>query len=386
MAQPKILVTGATGKTGGAVVEQLLTLGLPVKAVVRSRDARSERLERMGAETVVADLYDPDQLVVAMKGTTRAFYLPPFQPFMIQSATAFAAAARISRLEVIVGLGQWLASPVHPSILTRQHWLVDELFSNLPGIGFVRVNPGYYADNYLRLIDFASLLGTFPILTGHSRNAPPANEDIARVAAAVLANPGPHIGKRYRPTGPALLSAYEMAEIIQKVIGHRVRPVEMPFWMLTKAARQQGVDPFSLSSLRYYVQDHKDGAFEFGAPNDDVLRVTGRPAEDFATTVQRYAALPFAQRTFTNRLRAMVKFALVPFIPGYNLDRLERQQSFPATHAPRMAMDNQRWKAERRPPALQEPPLRRMATEDPGSVNLALAPHGLHQTASGETA
>ena len=40
MSQPKILVTGATGKTGGAVVAQLLEKGYPVRAIVRSQDKR----------------------------------------------------------------------------------------------------------------------------------------------------------------------------------------------------------------------------------------------------------------------------------------------------------------------------------------------------------
>lgn len=50
MAQPKILVTGATGKTGAAIVADLLRREVPVRAVVRTRDARSERLQRAGAE------------------------------------------------------------------------------------------------------------------------------------------------------------------------------------------------------------------------------------------------------------------------------------------------------------------------------------------------
>ena len=41
MKQPKILVTGATGKTGRAVVDELLAKGVSVRAVVHSKDARS---------------------------------------------------------------------------------------------------------------------------------------------------------------------------------------------------------------------------------------------------------------------------------------------------------------------------------------------------------
>lgn len=130
MEQPRILVTGATGKTGRAVVDELLAKGVPVRALVHSKDARSAALERKGAETVVADMFDPDQLLAAMRGTQRAYYLPFYLPYMIQSATAFAVAARDAKLEAVVSLGQWLASPMHPSLGTRQTWLADQVFSH----------------------------------------------------------------------------------------------------------------------------------------------------------------------------------------------------------------------------------------------------------------
>ena len=52
---PKIAVTGASGKTGGAVVTQLLAKKWPVRAIVRTRDSRSAKLEKLGAEVVVAE-------------------------------------------------------------------------------------------------------------------------------------------------------------------------------------------------------------------------------------------------------------------------------------------------------------------------------------------
>lgn len=344
MIRPTILVTGATGKTGSALVRELRKGDWPVRAVVHGTDARSERLRQMGAEVVIADLFDPDQIRQAMRGTKRAYYCPPFHPNMIQSAAAFAAAAGDSSLEAIVGLSQWLASPNHPSLHTRQLWLVERMLANLPGISHINLNPGYFADNYLRLIDFASLLGIFPILTGESRNAPPANEDIARVAAALLENPEPYAGKSYRPTGPKLLSAYEMVDILRKVLGHRVLGLRMPFWMFVRAARLQGVSAFELLGFRDYIADHQQGAFEFGAPTHVIEDLTGRPAEDFETTARRYAALPFARKTFANRLRAFVNFNRVPFSRGYDLDRFAIDQFHPVPPNPQFAMKNNRWK------------------------------------------
>jgi NAD(P)H dehydrogenase (quinone) len=160
--KPKILVTGATGKTGGAVVTELLAKGWPVRAAVRVRDARSDRLQRRGAEIVVVDIFDPNQLMDAMRGVQRAYYCPPYHPFVIQSASAFAVAARETGLEQIVGLSQWLAGPNHPALMTRQQWLIDRMFAALPNIAHTAVTPGFFADSpFLEMMPMAAHLGIF---------------------------------------------------------------------------------------------------------------------------------------------------------------------------------------------------------------------------------
>ena len=338
MKLPKILVTGATGKTGAAVVAQLREKNWPVRAIVRSRDARSKRLDQLGVETVVADLFDPEQLLQAMQGTQRAYYCTFWDPYMIQSVVAFAVAAKAAKLEAVVSMGQWLASPAHPSLATRQAWLADQLFSLPSGVAHVRVNPGYFADNYLRVISYASHLGIFPTITGDGRDAPPSNEDIARVAVAALINPKKHEGKQYRPTGPELLSANEMVQILSRVLRRKVRRVDLPWWMFLRAARMQGAPAFQMSGLRHYIKDHKQGAFELSAPTNDVWEVTGQPPESFETTARRYAAQPRAKQTFNNWLRTVIDFVRNPVSPGYNLDRLNRELGCPMPPTPRLAM------------------------------------------------
>src|SRR6266700_3332451 len=149
MTKPKILVTGPTGKTGAVVVSELLKAGYPVRAMVHREDGRSARLRAQGAEIAVADMSDVERVADALKGIQRAYYCPPLDPYMVQGAVAFAIAAKEARLEHIVGLTQWLASPSHPSLMTRQHWLIDKLFSMTPGVAHTIVNPGFFADDYL---------------------------------------------------------------------------------------------------------------------------------------------------------------------------------------------------------------------------------------------
>src|SRR6201997_668242 len=214
MIKPRIIVTGATGKTGSVVVSGLLKAGYPVRALVHQEDGRSARLKAQGAEIAVADMSDVERVADALKDVQRAYYCPPFDPYMIQGAAAFVVAAREARLEHIVGLTQWLASPSHPSLMTRQHWLAGRGFSLTPDVGHTIVNPGFFADDYMVMMRSAANLGVFPWVFGDSRNAPPSNEDIARVAVAALIDPKRHAGRRYRPTGPELLGAEDMGRAI----------------------------------------------------------------------------------------------------------------------------------------------------------------------------
>ena len=62
MSKPRIIVTGATGKTGSVVVGELLKAGYPVRALVHKEDDRSARLKAQGAEFAVADMSDVERV------------------------------------------------------------------------------------------------------------------------------------------------------------------------------------------------------------------------------------------------------------------------------------------------------------------------------------
>ena len=77
MSQGTVLVTGATGDTGGGTVEQLLARGRHVRALAHRKDARSNRLQELGAEVVFGDFLDLDAIRVAVQGVQRAYFCYP---------------------------------------------------------------------------------------------------------------------------------------------------------------------------------------------------------------------------------------------------------------------------------------------------------------------
>src|SRR5262245_873209 len=86
MLKPRILVTGATGKTGSVVAAELLHAGYRVRALVHRQDARSAQLRAKGAEIAVGDMSDAEHVAEALDDVQRAYYCPPFGPDMIQGA------------------------------------------------------------------------------------------------------------------------------------------------------------------------------------------------------------------------------------------------------------------------------------------------------------
>lgn len=346
----RILVTGATGKVGGAVATQLLHRGVTTRAMVHRDDARSARLRGMGAEIVVADMFDIQQVSAAMKGVDRLYFNPPYHPHALDSAVTFAVAARRSGVEAVVALGQWLASPEHPSLMTRQAWLTDKLFELLPDTAHVAVDPGYFADNYLQLMPMAAQLGVLPTPTGTGRNAPPSNEDIARVAVGALLDPHRHDGRAYRPTGPKLLSGTEIADAIGEALGRRVRHIDIPPWMFLRAirvnAKRLGVDQFFESSLRYYLPEYPLDTFAVGGPTTHVRDVGGIEPEDFLTIARRYAAVPETRRTAGNFVRQVWNFMLTGFVPMHRLDKFDRLQQHPQPVHPRLSGQSAVWRNE----------------------------------------
>ena len=347
MTPPMTCVTAASGKTGRAVVRELRSRGLPVRALVRVRDARSEALERLGAEVVETDLFDGDRMTSALRGAHRAYFCPPIDPHAGKTLEAFVHGAEVNRLEAVAAMTQWLASPNHPTRMTRDMWDVERRLPALKGMAVTILNPGFFADNYLRVsIGMAAQLGLYANFVGDSRNAPPSNDDMARVAAGVMAEPQRFAGRRLRITGPELIGVTEITATLSKVLGRKVRRLDAPEWLLNKVAAYRGEPRYDMSVFHHYLEDHRQGAFEYGAPTDVVREVTGQPAESFEATVRSYAARPEAQSGGAAFRGALAEFMLAPLWRGYDHGRLELSLGLSKPARPLYAMQDPDWKAD----------------------------------------
>ena len=359
--KPPILVTGATGKTGMPTVQELCHNGWPVRAVVHKADARSMKLKQMGAEVVIADMYDSAQMLAVMQGVRRASFLPPVQPYMIHAAQVFAVAAHEAGVEHVTQLSQWLPHPSHPSLHTRQLWLTEQVLAMIPHATFTLINPGIFADPILQMLPSAVNMGVLPNLFGGLRTPSPSNEDIGRCVAAALMYPEKHAGKRYRPTSPEALNMPEMAEIIGRVIGRKVEVRNLPANMFLKAGRVAGAGEFEITNVRHYIEESDLHVFDTHGPTRDVFDLTGQEAETFEVIVRRYAAMPFAQRTLSNKMKAITDFVKILITPALNTKRHDAAMEYPVPPNPKLAGHSVIW--------------RQQHETNSGAFNLAPQPH-----------
>jgi NAD(P)H dehydrogenase (quinone) len=344
MMKPKILVTGATGKTGAATAFQLLQKNFPVRALVHRADNRSETLRAAGAEIFVGSMEDMHDLRSALHGVQRAYFCPPLTPGTLRRATFFAAAAQEAGLEVVVALSQWLTDPLHPAVHSREKWLSSKVFEWMPGVDVVNVNPGYFAENYLIALEPIAHFGVMAMPLGDGLNAPPSNEDIARVIVGALTNPAPHIGKSYRPTGPKLLSPEEIATTIGKVLGRRAKYHNAPMKLFLKAAKSLGIPAFLIEELYWFLQDYQRNSFGIGAPTNAVLEVGGSEPEEFERIVRRYVArTTFSERTAGSMARAILNLTKALLTSAPNPAEIAQQLEIPTVKHAVLAADSAKW-------------------------------------------
>jgi uncharacterized protein YbjT (DUF2867 family) len=215
-AEDVILVTGATGNTGSAVLQQLASHGAVVRAMVRSTK-NTARLPNTSATVVVGDFDDPRSVAAALEGVTKAYLVTPSSPDAEAQQVQFAELAAAAGVRRLVKLSQFAAAEASPVRFLRYHATVERRIGEL-GIGFTFLRPNLYFQGLLAFQPMIAAEGHFVAPIGDARVSAVDVRDIAAVAAIALSEDG-HDGKTYTITGPAAVTHTEMASALSKAIG-----------------------------------------------------------------------------------------------------------------------------------------------------------------------
>src|SRR5260370_38990575 len=123
MSRRTFLGPGATGDTGGATVEQMLTRGHHVRALAHRQDDRAKRLQGLGAEVVFGDFLNLDNVRAALRGVAGAYFCYPIRSGIIQATASFAQAAKEADFECVVNMSQISALEDAKSHAAQGHWV-----------------------------------------------------------------------------------------------------------------------------------------------------------------------------------------------------------------------------------------------------------------------
>ncbi|MEU2361295.1 NmrA family NAD(P)-binding protein [Streptomyces noursei] len=246
-----VLVTGATGRQGGATARALLAAGVPVRALVRDAATdRAKTVEAFGAELITGDLHDRDSVIRAAEGARAVFsvQMPGITAEGFDFEGEVAQGVNLIEGAKAAGVRQF----VHTSVTgAGQHtdtpgWAEGRWASMEPALGaktaiqdrvraagfphWTLLKPGFFMENFLPSMAFlfprGIAGGLVSVLNPETRLSLVAVDDIGRAAAAALTAPE-RFGRVELELASDYLSMTEIAEVLSRALGTQLSAPDM---------------------------------------------------------------------------------------------------------------------------------------------------------------
>ncbi len=278
-----ILVTTA-GKVGSETARLLRERDVPVRVLVRDpAKATARALAEAGAEIATGDLGVPASIDEAMSGVSGVVLVSPAVP--AQELNVVASAARAGAGHVVKATSKAPAD----SPIARRRWQAEiEAGLAASGIPHTLLRSNAYMQNVLALAPAIATTSSFGSSAGQGRSGLVDARDVAAVAAEIITSPAAHAGKTYWLTGPELVSNYDVAAVLSKLLGRTITYRELTF--------DENKDAMIRAGVPEQIAQMNAQAFSLTADGDaewvtqDVPSLLGRPACSFEQFTADYAA------------------------------------------------------------------------------------------------
>jgi uncharacterized protein YbjT (DUF2867 family) len=281
-----ILITGANGQTGRAIIKALLSRGERIRAFVHTTEQIQEIKSLGEMEVVTGDMMDQEAIDKAFIGVRAVYHIcSAVNPHEVEIGQRVINAARLAKIEHFV-----YHSVLHSVLQDMPHHqkklIVEELLVN-SGIPYTIIQPAVFMQNILESWKLLNEKGIFQqkfFTTPETRMCMVDLEDLAEAASIILTRPG-HTGATYELCGPENLSLSDMIAAMGQHLGREIKVETPQDEMFAAQLKKLGVGDYQVNTLIKMFQHYNEHGF-IGNPN--VLTwILGRKPNDFSSFILR---------------------------------------------------------------------------------------------------
>jgi uncharacterized protein YbjT (DUF2867 family) len=250
-----ILITGASGNVGKAVLHEVAKSGAKHRAMYRS--AAEATKAPPGTETVVADFAKKETLSAALRNVNAVYLVCSPVPDLVQLESNMIDACVAGGVKHVVLNSAMGAGDYDKSFPSWHRKVEDKLKATR--LSYTILRPNSFHQNVIAF--FAPTIRTEAVFYSSMQNARNSFidvRDIAAIAAKALAA-GDHSGKIYELNGPEAINYTELAAKISKVAGREVKYVDIPMDAQRKAMQEQNMPEWLITALLELQQYYLNG-------------------------------------------------------------------------------------------------------------------------------
>ncbi|MGW0521315.1 SDR family oxidoreductase [Crossiella sp. NPDC003009] len=286
-----ILVTGATGNVGGALLRQLLARGITPR--VLTRDPATATLPA-GVPVATGSQSDPAALAAALDGVDSVFLVWPFDDVHRAAAVVAAIAARARRIVLLSSAAVDDTADPQPDPIAEHHARIERLIED-SGLEWTFLRPFGFAANTRQWIGQLRAGDVVRGSHGEAGFTLVHEADLAEVAVRALTEDG-HQGARYLLSGPAVHTQIEQVRIIGEALGRPLRWQEIPPGE-ARAAALSWLDESIVDTVLTGYAAMVDNPLP---PTGVLEQLLGRPGRSFREWAAEHAA-EFGRRAEVSR-------------------------------------------------------------------------------------
>ena len=266
-----ILVTGATGKTGGAAAQSLLKRGASIRVLVRSAE-KAAALKEAGAELVIGNASDRDAVAKAMEGVERALLILPNSDEQVAQEAQFVDLAKEAGVKHLVKMSSMEAVPGTTNPIPAIH-VQSENYIRESGLPWTFIKPNFFMQNLMGSAGTIKEQGKFFMPMKDGKTAMADVRDLGEVMAAVLTQDG-HEGQSYELTGPELLSFADVADRFSQALGRKIEYVDVPMDGYMEKIAPFLLNDWHVSAVKELFSEIAAGGLDY--TTDTVQKLLGR--------------------------------------------------------------------------------------------------------------